>query len=287
VPLACQVLTAAGASRSPAVRLKRGAAARVAGPVGGVVLLGTSGNVPFRLRVDGAKRKQAVKSVQFRLDGVLTAPAKPKQSKAVWHLAVPRAGLAAGEHTLSASVKVKGVRAAKAVALKFRVAACLSPRLKFSVVSSTRGRVVPAQMRWRVKTGGPVLKQATLVNSARATVRVRRKLVGKKLGTIRLTGTATQQHDLVVPTGPTPSKGADVLVLDRSGLKVLVGQGRGAAVTVTGLPAGTTGVDLRLLGKARKLVSLRKPCKVARGSSALVDSRGTKLTLKSATRKRC
>jgi hypothetical protein len=184
--------------------------------------------------------------------------------------------LSEGEHRLVATVRPRRGRA-KRVTLRFTVRECRSARL--SATHRSRRALAYTDATLALSSGGPDLREVrvTLPPSTGAGRQLGRLRSGATVGTLTGAGAARQLRLAGRVRGTKP-----VILHSQGGVKVTIARsGAGAVVAVTGLPANVSSLNLRLNGRALRLVR-----NGARGSTTysaeLTDREGGRATVRGA-----
>jgi hypothetical protein len=227
---------------------------RLVGPPGAVLGPGS-----FRFTLAGARAlaPAGVKKVLFLLDGrrVHTARIARRARRAILPgPVIDGRSLAAGAHALRARIVRRGGSAVTA-RLRVMVTPCEPPSLSFSL-SNNKPTIGYTDVRVRATSGGRALRTVDVRLPARTKVYTRARYAKGIVGEIRLT-TATGASRLPVRV---KRRGRRLTFKQTSGVSISLLARDSKLVRITGLPADTRGVELRLRGARKRFIAVRRGC---------------------------
>ena len=265
----CAALAIAGRPVEHAVKLPGGRRALLRDPYGGLIFRNRL-FVSFVVRTaKSGDRARLIDHVEWLYDG--DARTLRNNRGGAYALQLPSTRFTAGSHKLTAHLVLKGgTTVDKTIPIS---ATDCQPVTFFADVEVNRAR--RARTLLRVGSGGPDLRSVsfTALRSLRATAPAPDR--GRAVGTLSF-------YDGTFPYRATPPKaltlrlprrpGRTVVLLTRGKLRVTLRPGARRMLDVTGLPAKTTGVELRL---ARGVIAPPRGCPVqSRVGAAVVALHG-------------
>jgi streptogramin lyase len=258
----CVSLTspATAASISHPVRLGRGAVVRLRESWRGLVVRSASKAYAFQLKLKGRAARR-IRNASFALDGKPVRTLRPRRSVTLAFKHRELQNLSEGRHRMVATLKLRkaiklkgkpGKRRSLRMTSTFVVRECAPPTM--AVIQSSKRRTRPTRIALRADSGGPALAGATFrAGRALQPTRKTKNWARKVIGSLNL-----RQASKTVCKAKlkAPRKITKTLTFKLPNGVVLRWTGR--TVAVSGLPAGVSGVWLRLNG-TRQRMSFRNP----------------------------
>ena len=252
----CAALAIPGRPVEHAIQLPGGKRAFLRDPYGGLIFRNRL-FVSFVVRTaKSADRRRLIDHVEWLYDG--DAATLRKNRGGAYALQLPSTRFTAGSHKLTAHVVLRGGSSVdKTIPIS---ATDCQPVSFFADIAVNRGR--RARTLLRVGSGGPELRSVsfTALRALRASAPAADR--GRSVGTLSFfdgtfpyRATRPKSYTLRLPRAP----GRTAVLLKRGSLRVTLRPGARRVLDVTGLPARTTGVELRL---ARGVIAPPHACPV-------------------------
>jgi hypothetical protein len=246
-------LYAAGPAKNYAIALPGGGTVTARNPYDALL---ARNRLFFDFSVRGTQADLAkVQKVEWAMDGttVRSDPRAPFEWKG---LSGSKTRMPPGDHT----IKVTAFTAAGQAATQFTIGATdCQPASAFAELPKRVG-TSPVRMAVFSSFEGPVtappLDRVAFTATKNVVAALPASVRGRTVGRLEVTTGANRRTSYTLRA---PRRGTTLL--RKGALSVVLHPGRKRLLDVTGLPAGTSSIDLRLSGRGTRLVALRSPLK--------------------------